>query len=85
VLELQLMAPAGPSSPNKANGAADPLPMFRLVVYERQTHFVLWAVTESIEIAFVQKTHDRNFDEALNRVMDDLKGVVGRASLAKPN
>ncbi len=48
VFELQLMAPNGPSNADKQKGASDPLPMFRLVMYDRPTHYVLWALTESI-------------------------------------
>ena len=44
VLELQLTAPNGPSSGNKQNGASDPLPMFRLTIYDRQTHYILWEI-----------------------------------------
>jgi len=41
VLELRLFAPYGPTNANKQNGTADPRPMFRLVVYDGKTHFVL--------------------------------------------
>jgi hypothetical protein len=34
VLELQLSAPNGPSNADKSKGASDPLPIFRLVIYE---------------------------------------------------
>jgi hypothetical protein len=71
VFELQLMAPNGPSNADKAKGASDPLPMLRLVIYDRPTHYVLWALTESIAPATLQKTHDHNFDEAVaNLVLD---------------
>src|SRR5271156_871595 len=85
VLELRLMAPNGPTTPNKQEGAAAPLPMFRLVIYDQKTHYVLWAVTESIEVAFVQKTHDRNFDDALTEVVTDLKNLVARSGLLGGN
>ncbi len=78
VLELQLTAPNGPANANKQNGAADPLPMFRLAVYDRKTHFVLWTITESITVAFLQKTHDRNFDDALQSVVNQLLAVTGK-------
>jgi hypothetical protein len=65
VLELRLTAPYGPSNPNRQNGASDPLPQFRLVAYDAKSHYVLWTFTESIEPAFLQKTHDKNFDKAL--------------------
>jgi len=82
VLELQLTAPAGSThslNSNKVNGAADPVPMFRLVVYDRKTHYVLWAFTQSIEIAFLQKTHDHNFDDALTAVLLEFEALSGRA------
>ncbi len=82
VLELQLTAPVGSThsmNTNKVNGASDPVPMFRLVVYDRKTHFVLWAFTESIEVAYLQKTHDRNFDDALTAVLLEFESLSGKA------
>jgi hypothetical protein len=78
VLEVQLTAPNGPSKGSKVNGASDPVPMVRLVVYDRKTHYVLWAMTESIEIAFRQKTHDKNFDEAIAALVNDFEGISGK-------
>lgn len=76
VFELQLSAPNGPQNPSKQNGAADPLPMFRLVIMDRKSHYVLWALTESIDFAFLQKTHDHNFDQALANLTDDLRRLT---------
>ena len=78
VLELQLMAPYGPTNANKQNGAADPRPMFRLTVFDRKTHYVLWTVTQSVSVALLQKTHDRNFDDALTAVLDQFLAVAGK-------
>jgi len=83
VLELQLTSPAGSTrslESNKVNGASDPVPMFRLVAYDEKTHYVLWTLTQSIEIAFLQKTHDRNFDDALNRILWGFQSVTGKPS-----
>jgi hypothetical protein len=85
VFELRLIAPYGPSNPNKQNGAADPLPMFRLVILDRKTHYVLWALTESIEFAFLQKTHDHNFDEALSAISMDLKRLTSAPASTAAN
>jgi len=76
VLELQLSAPNGPANADKQKDASDPLPMFRLVIWDRKTHYVLWALTESIDRAALQKTHDRNFDDAIAALVKDLKKVV---------
>lgn len=85
VLELQLIAPPGPTSGNKINGASDPLPMFRLVIFDRKTHYVLWTLTESIWIAVLQKTHDNNFDSALNAITTDLKRLTSAPNTAAAN
>jgi hypothetical protein len=85
VIELQLIAPPGPSSGNKVNGASDPVPMFRLVIYDRKTHYVLWALTESIMVAFIQKTHDNNFDQALSALTGDLKRLTSAPASAASN
>jgi hypothetical protein len=82
VLELHLVAPPGPTAPNKQYGASDPLPMFRLVIFDRKTHYVLWTLTESIWIALLQKTHDNNFDSALNAITTDLKRVTSAPNTA---
>ena len=76
VFEIRVTAPSGPQNPSKVNGASDPLPMARLVIYDRPTHYVLWADTQSVEVALLQKTHDANFDRALDRLLMDLKSVA---------
>jgi hypothetical protein len=79
VFELQLIAPNGPKDADKSKGASDPLPMFRLVILDRKTHYTLWAITESIKQASRQTTHDRNFDDALAALAADLKAVTDPA------
>lgn len=82
VLELQLFAPSGPTNPNKVNGAADPLPGFRLIVYDRKTHYILWTVTELIDTAYSQKSHDKNFDLALTEVLREFLNIAGKTPSA---
>jgi hypothetical protein len=65
VLELQLTARTSVSPFLETQ----PLAMFRLVVYEGKSHYVLWAVTHSIEFGFLQKARDKNFDAALADVL----------------
>ena len=81
VFELRLNAPNGPSNADKSKGASDPLPMLRLVIYDRATHYVLWALTESIAPANLQKTHDHNFDEAVSDLVLD----AGRLTKSLPS
>ena len=82
VLELRLIAPYGPTNPSKQNGAADPLPQFKLVVYDRKTHFVLWTITQPIDVALLQKTHDKNFDAALTQVLNQFLQIAGKPPAA---
>ena len=85
VLELQLTAPVGSTRSmevNKVNGASNPVPMFRLVIYDRKTHYVLWSFTQSIEVAWLQKTHDKNFDDALMAVLLEFESLSGKAQTA---
>jgi hypothetical protein len=75
VFQLRLTAPSGPANPNKQKGASDPLPTFRLEIVDRKSHYTLWTVTESVTVAFLQKTHDRNFDDALNALLLDVQNL----------
>jgi hypothetical protein len=79
VLELQLIAPTGPANANKQKGASDPLPEFRLTIYDRKSHYILWTLTESIGVANLQKTHDRNFDQALSQLLLDFQQLAGKS------
>jgi hypothetical protein len=80
VAELQLVGPSGPQNADKQKGASDPLPFFRLTIFDRETHFALWTFTETIYRANLQKTHDRNFDDALAALAGDLKKLAGGTS-----
>src|SRR5215475_1527686 len=75
VLELRLSGPVGPTDPDKQKGASDPLPIFYLTIVERKSHYTLWTLTESIGVANLQKTHDRNFDNALDALLVDLQNL----------
>lgn len=76
VLDIELQAPLGPQSPNKEYGAADPLPQFRLTVYDARSHFRLWVIGETVETAMKQETHDRNFDEAVSNLVSDFQALT---------
>jgi hypothetical protein len=54
--------------------------MFRLRIIDRETHYVLWVLTEEIAQANLQKTHDRNFDDALAALVGDLKKLTDKTA-----
>ncbi|MGC2637293.1 MAG: hypothetical protein WA294_08930 [Acidobacteriaceae bacterium] len=81
VLELRLEAPPGRNVATvKAGNLADPLPQFRLVVYDAKNHYVLWALTSEIEFAYSRKNHDRNFDQSLSNLLHAFEQVSGKAT-----
>lgn len=84
VFELRLFAPKGPNNANKQKGASDSLPIFWLVIYDRKSHYILWTLTQSIQEAVLQKTHDRNFDESLSMLVQYLKTLTTPAAAAVP-
>jgi hypothetical protein len=84
ILELQLTSPLGPADANKQKGASDPWPMFRLLLYDQKSHYILWALTETIQPAILQKTHDHNFDDSLTALIADLKELSSAASSPAP-
>lgn len=75
VMQIHLASPAGSLRSGKQLGTADPLPFFQVTIYDRKTQFALWTITEPIELAFRQKTHDKNFDDALAKIVEDIKAV----------
>ena len=83
VLELQLLAPTGPKDPDKQKGGSEPLPEFRLAVYERESHYILWTFTQSIGVALLQRTHDRNFDQALSALLQQFLELAGKQAPPK--
>lgn len=78
VLELKLEPPSGPQykGPNKPANVTNPQPTLHLTVYDRGAHYVLWGFAAPVEDAILQKTHDRNFDLALEELTNDLKRVA---------
>lgn len=76
VLELHVIAPYQPISSN----IDAPTPMFRLTVYDRKTHYILWAITNSIEVCARQTTCDKNFDTALDGVLNQFLQITGKAA-----
>ena len=49
---------------------------FRLVIREAKTQAMLWAITEQVGEALLQGNRDKNFDQALARVMSDLQRLT---------
>ncbi len=65
-------------------GAKDD-PQFRLVIMDPKTKIALWAFTEHVESARSQANRDKNFDQAMARIVDDVKNLVGQPATATAN
>ncbi len=63
------MAPPGSVSGSKSSGTGDALPAFKLVVYDRRSHYILWVLNQTVDKANLQKTHDKNLDAAVDWVV----------------
>lgn len=52
-------------------------PQFRLVIIDPGTRIILWVFTEHIQSALLQGNRDKNFDQALSVIVNDLRNVAG--------
>ena len=77
VMQIELLAPEGSLGESKQKGTGDPEPMFKLTVFDRPTHYILWTVTQTVDAAVRQETHDTNFDEAIGSVVSQLQMAAG--------
>ena len=53
-------------------------PQFRLVIVDPGTRVILWVFTEHIEAAKLQRNRDKNFDQALDVLVNDVRNVAGQ-------
>jgi len=59
-------------------------PQFRLVIRDPKTNALLWAFTEHAAWALLQGNRDKNFDQALARIVSDVQGLSASADANKP-
>jgi hypothetical protein len=91
LLEIRLTIPASqvpPGAKGIANGIFGPAPydpQFRLEIRDPKTDALLWTFTEHAEWAMLQSNRDKNFGQALSRIVNDLQGLtVSDNSTNKP-
>jgi hypothetical protein len=59
-------------------GKTCPVPQLELAIYDGQTHFRLWTITEGIEPAFIDSTFVKNTEQALVKLLEDVKNLAGQ-------
>ena len=60
-------------------------PQFRLMILDPKTKIALWAFTEHVESARSQGNRDKNFDQALGRIVNDVKKLATQPDVETPN
>lgn len=64
------------STPGVGRSVSDP--QFRLTIIDPGTRVTLWTFTEHVQFALLQGNRDKNFDQALAALVNDLKNVAGQ-------
>lgn len=60
-------------------------PQFRLVILDPKTHVTLWGLTEHVQWARLRGNRDKNFDEAMTKIVNDLKSLDARSKNSAEN
>jgi len=53
-------------------------PQFKVTFVDVKTHFVLWVLTEHIELALLQGNRDKNFDQAMVDLVNGISTLAGQ-------
>lgn len=55
---------------------------FHLAIRDMKTHETLWGLTEHAQTAFLQGNRDKNFEQALEGILSELRRIAGPAQVA---
>jgi hypothetical protein len=72
VVELHYEIDLGGSKVSGGNSARQ----FRAVLFDAETHTVVWSITERTNYAALQRNRDRNLDAAMAALVNDFTSVV---------
>jgi hypothetical protein len=82
LLEIRLTARPGPVLHGDTTSLDS---QFRLVIRDPKTQAMLWAMTEPVESAVLQGNRDKNFDQALARIVADLQRLTAPSTFGDSN
>ena len=54
-------------------------PHFKLAIIDVKTHVTIWTVIQHINLALLQKNSDKNFDNAMTALVNDVAKLAGTA------
>ena len=72
ILEIRFTAPAKP-----CGDAACYMPQWGLAILDAKTHFTLWTLSEPVHGAFRRASWDKNVNQGMTSLMNDLKKLAG--------
>ena|ERR1700739_3614267 len=84
LFEIELTSPRNPNEP-EFFGNVPYDAQFRLVIRDPKTNALLWAVSEHVQWAIMQGNRDKNFEQAMDRVVNDVQGLAARAAVVSNN
>jgi hypothetical protein len=82
VFEISFRTPTGDVSVSNGGGGSFKYPQLRLVVLDPKTHVPLWWFNEQIGGALRQGSRDKNFDDAMAVLVNDVRNVAGKPAPA---
>ena len=83
IFEIELLVPtAEPQDASRLELTAVPFdPQLRLTTRDPKTNVLLWGFTEHVQWAILRGNRDKNFDDAMTRVLADVQGLASRAQV----
>jgi hypothetical protein len=86
VLEIRFTVPQADQSVMKGSSIGTPYdPQFRLEIRDPKSNALLWGFTDHAQWAVLQGNRDRNFDQALARVVAEVERIVTQPPLPADN
>lgn len=76
VFEIRFNEQLGPVRVSQGSGGSPAEPEFRLLILDPKTHVVLWAFIEHVKEAILVATARKNYDQAMNALVEDVKKLV---------
>jgi hypothetical protein len=85
VFEISLTTPILGESVSGGGGGNTPVssrpvkdPQFRLAIVDLKTHVLLWTIVEHVPSALLQGNRDKNFDQAMAALVNDIRNIAGQ-------
>jgi hypothetical protein len=79
VLEISFSYILGGPNPHDA---PETIPQLKLVLLDAKTRIALWTISETVKPFSRHKTGDRNFEDAIDKLVSDLKALTAQPAAA---